>query len=396
MEKKTDTTPTWGSAEVAQLARSFDNLSAKLKESTVSKNYMNNILNSLNEILLVLDQEGQIKYINPVTQNTLCIPLSQLLGKNIVDLLPSSFDKKRFLNHLQTYPFSHQEVTLVTATHKEIPTLFSSSVLKSPYHQENQIVCSALDISALKKIEKKQTLILKELKESNQELEQFAYVASHDLQTPLRHISSFTELLRQKIPKGDPETEKWFQFVLDGTLRAHNLINDLLFFSRIGRKDTAFVESDLNQILENVLVELEEEIKKYHVVVESDTLPKLTVVPNLIYQLFHNLLSNAIKFRSSDRPLHITISSEKRPQGWQFCIADTGIGIDPEYHQRIFLIFQKLHTRDEYPGTGIGLAICKKIVSYHRGEIFVSSEKEKGSKFYFTLSKTLTVSSIRG
>jgi len=224
-----------------------------------------------------------------------------------------------------------------------------------------------------------------ELSRSNRDLEQFAYVASHDLQEPLRAVSGYIQLLQQRYAdKLDEKALQYIEGAVDGAARMQRLITDLLAFSRVGTRERTVQWTDLSKILESTLENLKVGIREANATITCDPLPKLNVDSTQIAQLFQNLIGNAIKFRSKETP-KIHIGARKHPDTWLFSVEDNGIGIDPQYTERIFMIFQRLHTRRKYPGTGIGLAICKKIVERHGGKIWVESTPEKGSTFYFTL-----------
>ena len=223
-----------------------------------------------------------------------------------------------------------------------------------------------------------------ELQRSNQELEQFAYVASHDLQEPLRAVRSFTQLIEERIrPTLDSETTVYFDQVLGGVARMHALINDLLSYARVGRTTLTRGRVDFGAVLEAALADLGPSLKECDGRVMHGPMPVVVGDGDRLGQLIRNLITNAIRFRSSEPP-RIEISAERRGDGWQFAVRDNGIGIDPRHHERIFVIFQRLHGRDR-PGTGIGLAICRKIVEMYGGKIWVQSELGKGATFFFTL-----------
>jgi PAS domain S-box-containing protein len=226
-----------------------------------------------------------------------------------------------------------------------------------------------------------------QLKQSNQELEQFAYVASHDLQEPLRAVTSYTQLLERKLADClDDRSRKYMHYIVDGATRMQQLIQDLLAYSRAGRYELRVEPTDCNTVLEQVLRNLEVAIAESGAIITHDLLPILGVDAGQLTQLLQNLVGNGIKYRSEAIPrIHITAIEQEK--NWQFSVQDNGIGIDPKYAERIFVIFQRLHTRREYSGTGIGLALCKKIVERHGGRIWVESTPGTGSTFYFTLSK---------
>ncbi len=228
----------------------------------------------------------------------------------------------------------------------------------------------------------------KELMRSNEELEQFAYVASHDLQEPLRMIVSYVQIIQKNIEQNNTKgLTEFMNYVLDGTGRMQALINDLLQFSRVGRKGNLFSEVDLNEILKISTTHLTARIAENNATVEYGAMPKVKGDTSQLIRLFQNLIDNAIKFKAPNRQPEIKISVEERSDDYVFSIRDNGIGIDDKFYNRIFVIFQRLHTRNEYEGTGIGLAVCKKIVERHGGEIWVESKKNEGSNFFFTIKK---------
>jgi signal transduction histidine kinase len=226
---------------------------------------------------------------------------------------------------------------------------------------------------------------LSELKRSNEELQQFAYVASHDLQEPLRMISSYTQLLERKYKdKLDEKAKMYIDYAVDGAERMQSLINDLLAFSRVTTKGEKFKKTDLNKILKNVLLNLATSISENNAQINTETMPTINVDEGQINRVFQNLIANAIKFKGDNDPV-VNIKVEKQDQTYVFSVKDNGIGIDKKFFDKIFIIFQRLHTRRDYPGTGIGLAICKRIINRHGGEIWIESEPGKGSEFKFSL-----------
>jgi PAS domain S-box-containing protein len=224
-----------------------------------------------------------------------------------------------------------------------------------------------------------------DLKRSNRDLEQFAYVASHDLQEPLRAIGGYVKLLEHRFPdKLDTKARDYIAGAFDGATRMERLISDLLAFSRVAVRGDAFLPADLEDALGQALRNLEAAINSAQATVAHDPLPTLSVDAGQIRQLFQNLIGNALKFHS-EQPPRIHIGTLRQDGRWVFSVRDNGIGIDPQYYEKIFQIFQRLHTRKNYPGTGIGLAICKKIVERHGGTIWVESQPGQGSTFYFSI-----------
>ncbi len=234
-----------------------------------------------------------------------------------------------------------------------------------------------------------QDLALKarDLQRSNQDLQQFAYVASHDLQEPLRMVASYLQLLEQRYDdKLDDDAHEFIGYAVDGAARMKTLINDLLDFSRVGTRESPFELTDLNAVLGKARANLRLRIEEAGAIVVSDELPTLPADPPQMVQLFQNLIDNAIKFRAQEPP-RVRISAVEQADEWIISVSDNGIGIDPQYFERIFIIFQRLHTRQAYPGTGIGLAITRRIVERHNGRIWVTSEPGQGAAFHVALPK---------
>jgi light-regulated signal transduction histidine kinase (bacteriophytochrome) len=227
-----------------------------------------------------------------------------------------------------------------------------------------------------------------ELARSNSELQQFAYVASHDLQEPLRMIGSYTQLLERRYgDKLDADAREFMGFVVDGATRMKQLIEDLLAYSRVGTRGKELRPVQARAALDRALVNLRASIESADAQVTHDALPEVSADDTQLTQLFQNLIGNAIKFKKKDEPIRVHVGVQDAGAEWLFSVSDNGIGIEPQYYERIFMVFQRLHTREEYAGTGIGLAICKKVVDRHRGRIWVESALGKGSTFHFTLSK---------
>ncbi len=238
-----------------------------------------------------------------------------------------------------------------------------------------------------------------ELLRSNGELEQFAYVASHDLQEPLRKVASFCQLLEKRYSdKLDERGLKYIEFAVDGAKRMQILINDLLTFSRVGRASDVRVPVPLDQPLDAATTALSAAIEETGAVIERPgPLPEVMGDPTLLGMLWQNLIGNAIKFRAADRSPEIRITAdEQRDGGWQIGVADNGIGVPAEFAEKIFIIFQRLHGRDSYPGTGIGLALCKRIVEQHGGQMLLDTSYSGGTRIYFTLPAPATAAGLAG
>lgn len=259
---------------------------------------------------------------------------------------------------------------------KNLPALFA---LRNPIEVEKELEETKFQEN------KKAMIRTVELERKNKELEQFAYVASHDLQEPLRTTSSFIEIFKEKyMGKMDEETDTMLTYISQANDRMKVLIKDLLDYSRIGRKPV-IEDVNCNEIIDDVLADLSVNINESKTTILTEKLPFVKGYPTELKQLFQNLVSNSIKFRREGIDPEIRISAERYNGHWQFAVADNGIGIEENDSERIFVIFQRLHTRSEYDGSGIGLSHCKKIVELHGGNIWVKSIPGEGSVFYFTI-----------
>lgn len=262
---------------------------------------------------------------------------------------------------------------------------FASKLGKMP-DRRRLFIIMAIDVTDRNRAEALLLAKSDELQRSNKELEQFAYIASHDLQEPLRTVGSFTQLLARKARgKIDPEADEFMDFIVDGAKRAQRLINDLLQYSRVGMRGKQFVDVDCNEVMKDALANLYSAITESQALINVGSLPKLRGDPTQLPQLFQNLVGNALKFKKHGETPRIDVSARRVNSDWEFTVADNGIGIAPQFFDRIFAIFQRLHRAEEYPGTGIGLAVCKRIVERHGGRIWVESEPGSGARFKFTI-----------
>lgn len=266
---------------------------------------------------------------------------------------------------------------------------FEINISKSSSNNDSIYLLSIKDITAQKEAQAQIDSHIKIMEEKNKELEQFTYIASHDLQEPLRSITSFIELFQQEYQGVfDENAQIYFEFVLQSTGRMKELIKGLLDYSRIG-KQMIIRKEDLNEIMRNVLHDLTNSIEKNKATVTFDELPSIYASGLHLRILFQNLIANSLKFNKPGVRPAVHISAKQDTTHWTFCVKDNGIGMDTKYQEKIFTIFQRLHTKDTYEGTGIGLAHCKKIAQLHDGKIWFESEPGEGTEFYFTISKNI-------
>jgi PAS domain S-box-containing protein len=250
---------------------------------------------------------------------------------------------------------------------------------------ENQFAVIFSDITMRKKVEDDLNNTMKALQLSNAELEQFAYIASHDLKEPLRMITSFLQLLQRRYKdKLDEDANDFIDYAVDGASRLHELIDDLLTYSRVNQRSEAFIDVDMGEVLKQVEMNLDILINENNAVITNDHLPVIKADKTQMIQLFQNLIYNSLEYRSEEDPV-INVNAKKEGNKWLFSVEDNGIGIEPKYSERIFKIFQRLHTNENYDGTGIGLAISKRILEKHGGNIWIDKERGKGTKFNFTI-----------
>jgi len=261
------------------------------------------------------------------------------------------------------------------------------ALARDPHGHPQYEIAMFDDITERKQAEEALKAAHEELKRSNSELEQFAYVASHDLQEPLRMVSSYTQLVMKRYgDRLDGDAREFMAYVVDGAARMKQLIEDLLAYSRVGTKGKDFKPVAVENALKRAVTNLHAAIQESGAEITHDALPTVDADEVQLAQLFQNLMGNALKFKGSETP-HVHVSAVELPDEFQISIKDNGMGIEPQYFERIFMLFQRLHTKGDYPGTGIGLAICKKVVERHGGRIWVESEPGKGSSFNFTLPK---------
>jgi light-regulated signal transduction histidine kinase (bacteriophytochrome) len=270
------------------------------------------------------------------------------------------------------------------------PVLYHASVYRDESGEAIGIFAAVRDITDIKHAEKSLKDLIMELERSNKELQSFAYITSHDLQEPLRTIASFTQLLQRRYEgKLDSDADEFMDYVVNASSRMKEMIHGLLEYSRVGTQGEDFQPTNVEKVLENVLSNLRVTINENDAVITHDNLPTVIADKRQLNQLFQNIVSNAIKFKKKDEPpkIHISSRNDEEKGEYVFSVSDNGIGMEEQYKHKIFEVFKRLHTINEYNGTGIGLAIAKRIIEMHNGRIWVESELGYGSTFYFTLPK---------
>ena len=355
--------------------------------------YNRGLLEASLDSLVTIGPDGTITDVNEATERVTGVPREKLIGTDfseyfaVPDEARAGYEQVFERGFVIDYPLAIRH-----ASGEVTDVLYNATVYRDENGAVVGVFAAARDVTERKRAE--ESLLRaeaalraekEELARSNAELEQFAYVASHDLQEPLRMVASYTQLLARRYEgKLDADADEFIGYAVDGATRMQQLISDLLAFSRVGTRGRPLAPMDAQAAYEEALGNLALTIDESGAEVSADPLPMVTGDYGQIVQLLQNLIGNAIKFRGEAAP-RVHLSAERRDAEWVFSLADNGIGIDSQYFERIFVIFQRLQGRREFPGTGIGLALCKKIVARHNGRIWVESEPGRGTTFQFTI-----------
>lgn len=359
-----------------------------LSVQDVDPRWYRDLVESAPDGMILIDTDGRIVLVNAQAERLFGYRRDSLIGQPIELLIPERLRDRHQL-HRGTFMHDPRQRPMgsgldLWARRKdgsEFPVEISLGPLQT---EEGTVVTAAVrDITERKAFERQLADYAESLKRSNRELEQFAYIASHDLRAPLRSLTGFSQLLqRRHADKLDGEAAEFLGYITQSAKQMQSLIDDLLAFSRVSRAEQVLKPVDCEQVLLKVERQLKALIDSRGAQITHETLPAVLGIEHEIMQLFQNLISNGLKFQPDPDPrVHVGVRAEG--PGWHFTVTDYGIGIPQEYQDKIFLIFQRLHTTEEYEGTGVGLAICKKIIEHHGGRIWVDSEPGKGSTFHF-------------
>ena len=352
------------------------------------KDELQTIFDSSRSFIFYKDKENRFLQVNKAFAEILGQPREKLEGISLFDIFPKEQAEAYWKDDKEVMKSERPKFNIVEPMpYKD--TIRYVQTDKIPYRDVNGniigIIGFAVDITERKQTEEELELTMKKLQRSNKELGHFAYVASHDLKEPLRMISSFLQLLERRYnDKLDQDATEFIEFAVSGAKRMDAMINDLLEYSQVANKERDRINVNFNEVIEQVFLILKISIDENHAVITHDLLPTITADEKMMVQLFQNLIGNAIKYKGKETP-KIHISSHRKGNEYVFTVKDNGIGISPEHMERIFTIFKRLHTQEEYKGTGIGLSIAQKIIHRHHGNIWAESELGNGTTFYFTI-----------
>jgi PAS domain S-box-containing protein len=371
--------------------RGFSEFSHDLSESQASDARYRGLLEAAPDAMVVVNGGGEIVLLNVQAEKQFGYSRDELLGQQVKNIIPQGFAERLIADGTRSAAEALAQqigMGIELVGRRKDGGEFPLEIMLSPLESAEGILVTAAirDISARKESEEHLVKTVGELRRSNDELQQFAYVSSHDLQEPLRMVASYTQLLAKRY-KGrlDSDADEFIAFAVDGCNRMQGLIQDLLAYSRAGTNGKTLCEVSGEEALQGALTNLRITIEQSGAVVSHDSLPAIETDETQLTQVFQNLVGNAIKYRAAEAP-RVHVSAKKNgDHEWIFSVRDNGLGIAPQYFERIFILFQRLHGRNEFEGTGIGLAICKKVLERLGGRIWVESQPGTGSTFYFAL-----------
>ncbi len=382
---------------------------AQRELDTVEKKFYNVVANS-SDVIFILDDKGKVHYQNQLAQKTFTEsyidkilweqlniePLKYLsTSEKMVDVVLTINNQEKHFNlfkrptwydNKDLWMYNFRDITERNLVEQELRK--SKTELEERIERRTQALSQ--EVKQRKIIEDRLVARAKDLYRSNADLESFAYIASHDLKEPLRTVTSYVQLLERKYREQlDDQAKELIDFAVDGTKRMQSLINDLLEYSRIGTHAGKFEPVNLNDTLFLIVNSLTTQIEENNVALEISPLPTIKADKSQMKQVFQNFIGNAIKFKHPEREPQIKILYKDLGDYWRFGIKDNGIGINEEYKEKVFQLFQRLNRRDQYKGTGVGLAICKRIIERHGGEVWLESKEGEGTTFYFTIRKSI-------
>jgi PAS domain S-box-containing protein len=369
----------------------FSEFSHDLSESKESEAKYRGLLEAAPDAMVIVNEAGDIVLLNLQAEKQFGYRRDELVGRKVTNLIPEGFAERLIADGNRTAAEALvQQIGMGIELYgrRKDGSEFPIEMMLSPLESAHGILVTAAirNITVRKEGEENLLRTAEELKQTNDQLQQFAYVASHDLQEPLRMVASYTQLLAKRyVGRLDSDADEFISYAVDGCNRMQTLIRDLLAYSHSGTDGKAQRVISTEDVLQEVLINLRAMIEESGAVVTHDSLPTIMSSGSQLAQIFQNLIGNAIKYRSASAP-RVHISATKNDgKGWVLSVRDNGMGIEPQYFEKIFVLFQRLHGREEFSGTGIGLAVCKKIVEQLGGTIWVESQPEKGSTFYFSL-----------
>jgi PAS domain S-box-containing protein len=374
--------------------RGFSEFSHDLSESKEAGAKYRGLLEAAPDAMVVVNQSGKIVLLNVQAEKQFGYRRDELLGQKVTNIIPVGFAERLIADGLRSAEeaLAQQIGTgIELIARRKDGSEFPIELMLSPLSSaEGTLVTAAIrDITARRTAAANLLQKVEELKRSNEELEQFASIASHDLQEPLRMVASYTQLLSRRYKgKLDSDADEFIAFAVDGASRMQRLIQDLLAYSRVGTRGSDLLDISSENALRQALLNLRGAIEESGALVTHDPLPTVSADETQLIQLFQNLVGNAIKYQGPGVPkVHIAVARSSGKK-WTFSVQDNGLGIEPQYFEKIFGMFQRLHKREAFAGTGIGLAICKKIVEQHGGRISVDSKPGHGSTFRFALAES--------